>query len=223
MDIHGFAKAETFQVIEKTSNTLLLELTDNAVTYEQYPRHFSFRIRYALEGNTLKIEFHVENRDKKPMYYGVGGHPGFNVPLVAGRKFEDYRLRFHTPARPDRVGFTAACFLDGSRAPYALAGDTDIPLSHDLFNADAIVLTGMARSVTLETDGDPHSVTVSFPKMDYLGIWHAPHTDAPYVCIEPWTSLPSSKDQIAIFAQQKDLRCLAPGMSETIPWEITVT
>ena len=28
------------------------------------------------------------------MYFGLGGHPGFNVPLEAGLSFEDYCLEF---------------------------------------------------------------------------------------------------------------------------------
>ena len=37
-------------------------------------------------------------------------------------------------------------------------------------------------------------VTVSYPDMDYIGFWHATLTEAPYVCIEPWSSLPSRQD-----------------------------
>ena len=29
-----------------------------------------------------------------------GGHPGFRVPLEAGKNFEDYRLTFARPSRP---------------------------------------------------------------------------------------------------------------------------
>lgn len=223
MKIHGFASAEVFQVVEKTETRLVMELTDSEATYAQYPRHFSFRIAYELDGKTLKMVFRVENRDDKTMYYGIGGHPGFNVPLTENKKFEDYRLRFHTSGTPKRIGFTDACYRDGTDAPYALQDGTSIPLSHDLFDHDAIVLTDMSRAVTLEAPGDSHSVTVTYPHMDYLGIWHMPYTDAPYVCIEPWCSLPSMQDKIAVFEEQKDLHRLAPGGVEELPWEISIT
>ncbi len=223
MQIHGFASAQVFEVVEQTQTRLVMQLCDNEDTYRQYPRRFVFRIIYELAGKTLKTVFRVENRDEKTMYYGIGGHPGFNVPLCENKKFEDYRLRFHTRAAPRRVGFTKACYLDGTDAPYALQEGTVLALSHGLFDEDAIVLTNMSRAVTLEAPGDSHSVTVSYPYMDYLGIWHMPHTDAPYVCIEPWCSLPSTQDKIAVFEEQKDLRRLEPGEAEELPWEITVT
>ena len=56
--------------------------------------------------------------------------------------------------------------------------------------------------------------------MPYLGIWHMPRTDAPYVCIEPWSSLPSTKNQIAVLEQQPDLLTLAPGKNLENTWTI---
>ena len=29
------------------------------------------------------------------MYFGIGGHPAFNVPLESSLTFEDYYLSFH--------------------------------------------------------------------------------------------------------------------------------
>ena len=46
--------------------------------------------------------------------------------------------------------------------------------------------------------------------LPYLGIWHMPHTDAPYVCIEPWSSLPSRKDVIEDLETQENLQILQP-------------
>ena len=97
-----------------------------------------------------------------------------------------------------------------------------LPLRHDLFDEDAIVLKDMAHSVTLESAKGRHGLTVSFPNMDYLGIWHMPRTDAPYVCIEPWSSLPSTKDQIAVLEEQKDLLSLEPGKVLESAWSIQI-
>lgn len=148
-------------------------------------RAFAFRVVYELEGNGLSITCEVKNCDEQIMYFGLGAHPGFRVPLRAGKRFEDYRLRFEAPCHPRRIGFTDDCFLDGIDQAFPLEGDQLLPLSHGLFDDDAIVLKEAGRRVTLETTGDPRSVSVEFPGMDYLGLWHMPGTDAPYVCIEP--------------------------------------
>lgn len=42
-----------------------------------YPFAFVYWLTYELVGNKLNVTFAVENNDKKVMYFGVGGHPGF--------------------------------------------------------------------------------------------------------------------------------------------------
>lgn len=37
----------------------------------------------------------------------------------------------------------------------------------------------------LTSDKGKKSIHVNYPDMPYLGLWHWPKTDAPYICIEP--------------------------------------
>lgn len=221
MAIHGIAPYRVFIPVLQERDRLTLELTSDEETRREYPREFAFRVLYALEGSTLTITYQVENRDEKTMYFGLGGHPGFRVPFRGG-SFRDYRLRFGEDCAPVRVGFTKSCFLSGEDSPYPLENGC-IPLRHDLFDDDAIVLKNAAHSVTLERSGDSRGVTVTYPQMDYLGIWHMPKTDAPYVCIEPWSSLPSTQDKIAVFEEQADLISLAPGQTYQNKWSIQIS
>ena len=221
MPIHGFAPGSRFALAEKTDARMVFELTDSEETRAQYPRRFAFRAIYALEGSTLSVTYEVENRDEKAMIFGLGGHPGFNVPMEAGKAFEDYRLRFGAPCDPVRVGFSADCFVNGVDKPFPLI-ENCLPLSHDLFDDDAIVLRDMAREVTLEPVGGGRGVTVSYPDMAYLGIWHWPRTDAPYVCIEPWSSLPAKTGEIAVFEKQEDLIHLQAGKTYRNTWTICI-
>ena len=171
-------------------------------TLQSYPRRFVFRVTYALQGGTLAVTYEVENRDERTMYFGLGGHPGFRVPLADGASFEDYRLRFSSP--------------------FPLENGRDIPLRHELFDRDAIVLRDMDRALTLETGRDGRGVTVSFPGMDYVGIWHKPKTDAPYVCIEPWCSLPAVQDVVTVMEERRDyLRLEADGVYRN-QWTIEI-
>ncbi len=222
MPIHGFAPTSPFVLAEKTDERMVFELTDDNDTWEQYPRHFVFRAVYQLEGSELAVTYEVENRDEKPMYFGLGGHPGFNVPLENEKSFEDYRLRFSEACEPVRIGFSEDCFVNGSDAPYALEHGCLLPLHHGLFDKDAIVLKNMAREVTIEAEGGQHSVTVSYPDLPYLGIWHMPKTDAPYVCIEPWSSLPASQEQTTVFEEKTDLIRLESGKTYRNRWTIRI-
>ena len=222
LNIHGFAWTTEFTCKEQTDTRLVMELCHSEETLAQYPRKFCFRVIYELCGKAIKYVYEVENLDSRTLYFGLGGHPGFNVPLVEGKRHEDYRLRFAEKAPAERVGFTAACFLDGTFAPFELKDGTVLDLRHDLYDDDAIVLQNMCREVTLETPDDGHYVRVRYPQMPYLGIWHRPKTDAPYVCIEPWMSLPSAQDEIAVMEERKDILHLEAGKTYRNEWEIEI-
>lgn len=223
MDIHGFAKDSVFTVEEQSDDSVTLCLHDSPETLRQYPFHFTFRVRYVLRGWTVAVTYCVQNEDEREMIFGIGGHPGFRVPLTEGTRFEDYELHFSQPCRPDRVGFTEACFLNGQDQPYPLGDGTTLCLRHDLFDEDAIVLKNMARCVTLCSAKSNRAVTVDYPQMPYLGIWHMPRTDAPCVCIEPWASLPSRQDVVEELSCKSDLIHLASGAQYRNTWTITVT
>lgn len=222
MAIHGIAPYRDFTVTENDGTRMVFELRSDEKTRAEYPRDFVFRIVYALEGKNLTVSFVCENRDERTMYFGLGGHPGFHVPLAPGKKFEDYRLRFSETCAPCRVGFNADCFVTHEDVPFHLENGTDIPLRHDLFDDDAIVLRDMAREVTLGC-GEGPGVTVRFSGMQYLGLWHWPKTDAPYICIEPWCSLPADAGSITVFEEQRDLIALEPGKTYQNDWTITIS
>lgn len=222
MGIHGFAAAKEFTQVQQSENRLVLELREDDETQQSYPFAFSLRIVYELAGETVKVTFRVENRDEKILPFGIGGHPGFRVPLAEGEKFEDYCLAFSTPCQPDRVGFTTKLYLSGHDERYPLRDGRFIDLRHDLFDEDAIILKNMSREVTLRSNGSGRGVRVAYPDMPYLGIWHWPNSDAPYVCIEPWSSLPARQDVVEEFSCKSDMIQLAPGGIYETTWTVTV-
>lgn len=80
---------------EPVSDTrLTLTIRANDETRASYPFDFKFGLIYELSGDTLRVIYRVANRGGADMPFGLGGHPGFNVPLAPGLRFEDYRLEF---------------------------------------------------------------------------------------------------------------------------------
>ena len=223
LGLHGFAAGLDFTVTERTDDLLTMTLQNSPETEAQYPFAFTFSVTFRLMGNTLETTYTVENKSDAVMPFGLGGHPGFQVPLNEGEAFDDYYLEFSHSCQPDRVGLTPAVFLSGHDVLYPLEKGTVLPLRHDLFNDDAIVLKNMAREVTLRSKKSGDRVTVSYPQMPYIGFWHRPETDAPYVCIEPWTSLPGRQDVIEDLGCKSDLVLLPPGKVYQNTWRITIT
>ena len=222
MGIHGFAAQMPFAVEAHEQAAVTFVLEDDAVTRAMYPFHFALRVCYRLSGKRLSVTYFVDNKDMETMYFGLGGHPGFRVPLENGLKFEDYAMAFGEKAAPVRIGIGETGFCTGADAPFALRDGISLPLSHDLFDNDAIVLAGMAHSVTLKSARGKKAVRVEYPDMRYLGLWHMPQTDAPYLCIEPWTSLPSREGIIEDISQQKDLIRLPRNERYQNTWTIEI-
>ncbi len=222
MGIHGFAAHREFAVEEQEESAVTFLLEDDAVTRAMYPFHFALRIRYRLSGKWLGVKFIVQNRDTEMMYFGLGGHPGFMVPLENRLRFEDYAVEFGEVGAPVRVSFSEAGFCTGADAPLALQNGVSLPLSHDLFDDDAIVLYDMAKSVTLKSARGKKAVRVEYPDMRYLGLWHMPKTDAPYLCIEPWASLPSRQGVIEDISKQENLIQLPKNETYENAWAIEI-
>ena len=220
LPIHGFAPTAVFSVTVEESASVTFTLETTPDYYEMYPFQFRFSIRYYLEGMTLHTELKVENLDNKTMYFGLGGHPGINVPLEAGLTFEDYFLEF-PEAKLRRVEFTPACFITGKEDPFLIENHR-YPLHHDMFNDDAIVLKGVPGQVTLRSEKGPRAVTLIAPDLPVYGFWHMPKTDAPYICLEPWSSLPSRQDVVEDLETQPDLISLAAGQTYLTTWSLEI-
>jgi len=218
LPIHGFAPTAPFAVTEKQENTVTFTLESSPEYYAMYPFLFRFSIRYTLEGKTLHVRMCVENQDNKAMYFGLGGHPGINVPLEEALCFEDYFLEF-PPCTLRRVEFTPACFITGREDPFPLENNR-LPLHHDMFDDDAIVLKGVPGQVTLCSDQGTRAVTLIAPDLPVYGFWHMPRTDAPYICLEPWSSLPSRQDVVEDLETQPDLIKLPAGKTYLTTWSL---
>ncbi len=218
LPIHGFAPTAEFTVCDQAADSVAFCLTSSPEFYAMYPFRFRYEIRYTLRDDVLTVRSTVQNLDDKTMYFGMGGHPGINVPLEKNLGFEDYALEF-SPCTPRRVEFTPDCFITGNALPFPLDGGR-LPLRHDMFDEDAIVLQDVTGPVTLRSPSGTHGVTLSAPDYPFYGFWHTPRTDAPFVCMEPWSSLPARQDVVTDLEQQADLIPLEPDHTYTADWSL---
>ncbi len=217
---HGFVQNSLFSV-ETQGDGAVFTLCDNEETRKQFPFAFRYEVVYQLRDNALEVCFRVSNVGDKLLRFGLGGHPGFFVPMEDGAAFEDYRLRFPKMGQTLRAEFSENGLLL-REYPYAVAAD-GIALEHNLFDNDAIVLRGSGDRVRLEhKSGEGRAVEVSYPKMPYIGFWQAAFTDANYICIEPWQSLPGREGVAEDWMQRPGMIELAPGEVYENPWVITI-
>lgn len=220
MPLHGFASSQEFTVVEQRDDLLTLRLQDNKETQVWYPWCFAFEVTYRLLNNAVQITYTVHNRDEKEMYFGLGGHPGFCLPMDEGAEFSDYRIRFPLPCCPRRIDFDSNNFCLGLKDEYSLDESGAIALSYELFNSGTIALAQTPGVVILENKHTGKGVKVHYPQMDYLALWHAENTKANFLCVEPWCSLPSPAGAKTVFEKQKDLILLESGAVYSNTWSI---
>lgn len=221
MGLHGFVPYSVLSVREKSSDQITFVLQANETTLACYPFTFQYQVTYALEENKLKVTYTVDNQDSKTMYFGIGGHPGFHMPIDPSLTFEDYHLTFQQTCNPTRITFSDRGGVTGE-IPYPIH-DNKIALNHRLFDDNAIVLKGAGHSILISSDKSPKSIRVTFPSMPYVGIWHKAKSDVPFLCIEPWSSLPSRDGIVEDLAKQDNLVPLCSGMTYVNTWSMEFT
>jgi len=222
MNRHGFLPESEMSVEAAYEDYVCFLLRESQKTLVAYPFTFELRIKYKLEDNRINITFEVLNTGKECMYFGIGGHPGFRVPLDSGLSFDDYYLEFSEKSEPTLIGLSEACYPNGTDKKYSLKDEKIIPLYHGLFDNDAIMFRDMPRKVTLKSDKGNKAVAVTYPDMQFIAFWHPVKKDAPFVCIEPWTSLPSRDGILEDLATQPDLISLEPGKQYSNTWTIEI-
>ena len=211
MGSHGFARHSEFEMTSLAESTVTLTLTENEETKKSYPFNFRFDVTFSLKGGTLFVDYKVTNTDEKTLIFALGGHPAFNVPLAEGLKFEDYSVEFDNPCDAIKVDLSKTCFCTYDDKIYTQGGTKTINLTHDLFDNDAIFLYNVPKKITLSSPLDSRAVTVRFDKMKYVGLWHATGKAAPYVCIEPWNSIPSKDGEIDNLLTKREMIHLEKG------------
>lgn len=209
MGIHGFAKKMEYKVEEHTDSKILLSFCSNEFTRAQYPFEFIFKMEYSLKDNVITQKFIVENTDTKEIIFAVGGHPGFNAPFNKGEKYEDYYLEFATDEEKENMCFTNH-FFNGEYLPYKMQDGKIIPLTHKLFDSGLSLRKG-AREVSLKSKVNNQSVTVKYQDFERIGFWKDNFTTAPFICIEPWMSMPSRNGIVDDFETKLEMTHLPVG------------
>lgn len=221
---HGFGRDMVFKARPVSTRCIEFVLTDNEYTHSMYPYAFQLIVRYSLDGNTLKKEHIVENRSDVPMYYEVGGHDAYALCLTPGEKITDSYVEFEgmTEIRPIITDENVFLSRDHRTIPLK---DGRLYLDRHTFDQDAMMLDEVAvRRVTLGSERSEKKVVMDFADFPYFAIWskYMPDRDVPYVCLEPWSTLPDGSYLGKALEEKIGVRCIAPGESENLSFSVSI-
>jgi galactose mutarotase-like enzyme len=214
---HGFARERPFQVRVISGREAHFSLEDDEASRLVYPFRFQLRIRYLLRETGLEVEYAVANPSEETMYFSIGGHPAFRVPVEPGLAYEDYHLAFEQPETAGRWKLLDGLLL--REEPGFLQDSDRIPLSHGLFAEDAVVLKGLRSShLTLRSDKGGRGLRFGIGGWPHLGLW-AP-VGAPFLCIEPWQGHADPVDADGELGHKPGIVSLEPGGCWERSWTV---
>ena len=211
---HGFARDMVFTVKEQFNDSVIFSLIANDATKENYPFDFELQIKYTLSGNSLNIDYIINNRGEEAMPFSIGAHPAFALP----GSFEDYSLQFEKDEQ-----------LVSTQLQNDLLSDVEIPvtlqngklgLNYDLFENDALVFKKITSQYIDIAKGDNPFLRVSFADFPHLGLWTKP--GAPFLCIEPWQGYADSTTGNGNLFDKEGILVLEAGSEVTRGFSIEI-
>ncbi|EAG9433897.1 aldose 1-epimerase family protein [Listeria monocytogenes] len=218
---HGFARDRDFQVIEQTENTVRFELDADEDSLAIYPYKFKLSIVYTIEKNTVAVSYEVENTDNKRIYFSIGAHPAFHLPLTDGTTFEDYYLDFGTEENLETLCLEGP-YRSGEIKKIVDEPARYLPLSYDLFKNDALIFEALKqKEMTIKSEKTPHYVKVSFPEFPFVGVWTA-KAGTPFLCIEPWYGIADGAGESVELRDKAGIEHLESEAVFASEYEITV-
>ncbi|NJI81237.1 aldose 1-epimerase family protein [Clostridioides difficile] len=221
MTQHGFARDMEFEIIDKGDTFISYKLTDNESTLEKYPYSFELIINYTLKDNSINIEWIVKNTDSKDIFFSIGGHPAFNLPLFEQNDFSKYHLEFKKRSDVEKINLNTS-FIDD----ITFIGDLkNLQLNPELFKNDALIYTNIDEVSICNNDGGKY-ITLSMQDFPLVGIWTPYYSEtnstAPFLCIEPWYGLADSIHSNKIYKDKKFINKLGKGKIFTASYGINI-
>ena len=209
---HGFLRDVEFKVDEQNTTDVSFRFNSEGRFLDVYPYDFKAIIRYNLNQDSLTVNWKIINANKEEMYFSIGAHPAFRIPLLENETIEDYSLLLVPAANIDVIEYE---LKEGLIYEKGSANEiTKIPLTDSLFAHDALVYSNIDQ-ITLVSNKSEHGVEVMFEEFPFVGIW-SKYIDgkmAPFVCIEPWYGIADTYNTSGSLKEKFGINKLETGES----------
>ncbi len=215
---HGFARDSTFETAIEKKDMVVFTFRSNEETLRKYPFHFELNVKYSLSKNSLLVTYDVVNKGKEEMYFSIGAHPAFKVPLTEESKYSDYYLEFNEAEDIDHWPISDEGLIKLKSEPL-LINSNRLKLSKELFYKNALVLKNYkTRKIELKSSVDPYGLNFRFDGFPYFGIWAA--KDADFLCLEPWCGIADSENHDQQLQNKEGIQMISPNEDWTRTWSV---
>lgn len=205
---HGFARDMEFEVVEIYSDFIRLMLASNEASLENYPFEFKLFVSYKVIEDRVEVRYEVMNLGLKNMYFSIGAHPGFMLPV---KNLAEFDVVFNR-VEPNLNRFLLEeGLLNNQTSPVNLEAGQILNLNSFSFKEDALVFKYLqSNEIELKHLKSNWSVKMAFEGFPFFGIW-AKHPTQAFVCLEPWAGIADSNTFNGELQQKEGILNLGPG------------
>ena len=215
---HGFARDSKFEVNQIDDITIQFILKSSEKTKENYPFDFEFIVEYSIENNKLNCKYIVQNKSNSTMYFSVGAHPAFAVPLTATTNFEDWFLEFNNNETCGIFPLTSDGLIKTSSIPQ-FNNNSTLQLTKKLFYNDALVFKNFqSTQISIKSSRSNNGLKMNFSGFSYFGIWSA--KNANFVCLEPWCGIADSENTTGNLIEKEGIIALSENKIFNRIWSV---
>ncbi len=219
MGKHGFCRDAQFTLISSTETSAILQFTQTEETLKQYPYHFAFRVIFELTDNGLINRFEIQNNSEKPLFYCLGGHPAFNLPMENNLQFDDYKIRFEN-SETAPLYYLENDLLAGKIDNW-LNNQNEFNLEVSLFDNDALIFHNLSsKNIFIESNKGESYVKFNMGSFPMVGIW-TKEGGAPFLCVEPWYGVDDDINTDGDFTKKWEVQKVEVGSTNSAWFSIS--
>lgn len=183
---HGFARDYNFEINYQDDKSVEFLFGSNEETLKIYPFNFKLYLKYILDGKKLRMEYKVENLGDKRMYFSLGAHPAFAIPIDEKIDYSDYYIEFEKEETGDTRVLNGV-LIDSKKVEKVFDGKK-LVLAKDKFKNDAIIIENPnSYKVNLKNDKNKYNISFTYEGFRYIAFWNI--VGAEYICLEPWCGI----------------------------------
>lgn len=214
---HGFARDMKFACIRKESTSVTHRLTADDITKKVYPYEFELLVTHEIDADhprMLRVKWEVKNCGNEPMYYSIGGHPAFTVPVQTKEERAAYYLEFPGKEKLIYIGVNPANGLALVKDKKTLELENGfVQFCDDIYDTLIFDYQDIEKVRIARPDHTPY-VTMDCHEFSFLGIW-AKETGN-FICLEPWAGRTDDDGFAGTLAEKTGERKLEAGMCDCV-------
>ena len=218
MAAHGFAKISEFAPTRVEKSRLTLSLSATAETRVSYPFDFEFVADFTVIDDTLNLTLTVKNTGGEVLPFMVGWHPGFL--LHGDGEINNFTLEFGGVDKVVWHPLQNGCFANPTGRDYSLKDGKYQFSEEEIYSNDTLIFCNTKERGYLATPDSDRAVEIRYSdNLPYLCIWKETDSKARFICLEPWSDIPSGGDEPEVFETRKMTR-LKPNSAEEYSYSV---